>query len=1187
MSNAKDPYIQAFQFDLFHLSEKSHHHTEDRCVKIFDQSLRRTTQNLFTKYAENEEIFLEKLELDLGELYQEDLEQQLPLAFEKALEEQLNQYFKNVYPTLKKQKDKTLVKSISSSVFYYLNYGFFPWYYQEKESFLTLWGRKLPYQNFITEAFQHPWKTNEINRLSLHLIEPYWQKTLQAFVPQQVEFISTYQQEVIKVQEEISLKSLSKYRLSFLVKKFILTYIFMTRGSFFSKKQFLENQLQQIANHYHIEYKTLVELFINHIKNIPQQSFLQQELYMLLCSMREDILTPVFAEKSQQKNLQLHEIECYLEAPSSNRKIENQHLKNSLFSYRLRQKIKLQWLSPLQEKKLYQLLQVNIGETTTLQIKKYHQLLYKQRELIEEKPPETNFKKAVWEFTLDYFSYSFSSYFQLKSFIIYHTKAISNQYNLSYTQFLTTLIYCAESFFSSASSQLELLYVIKQLSQTSLFIKKPANKEKYSTILEKIVNITREKGKITAEEILKQIQLLSKNQSSIEVIYLLIEELNTSKKVEPSTAKLPLKELNVLLQKLTLQSFPELSFTDQLVILSSATSTELKQLKNHQLSFYTFKKILHHESFLSIETIKNVQKVFQQKEIKTQFFEKWMFTLTTVEQENFMKIFTPHHRFLIEVWQLLSTEFPLPQYKKLYEYFFSEFILIGFRETPSSFWKNQLPKIASQLGLSSVELRERLLQKSFYHSSYPQRFYQHFLFLSRLTDTSPTSFPTLAALKILKKFFPKGKFLTEGKKDWKTLVISLKKLTELPYQELWEKRLFIDFSKTDFRKTIPHLPKEFLYLLQVLQQRYQLEQTWKKFNKIYRLNSFELFLLTMVTKEELEKIKFQFTSISSQELKPWTQVLLMQKDYFEVWLNRPTSTKKQLFDTAFIENATVLKEFYIGLEKIYAALPANERPHRFQLFEAHFWKVLFYAIQKKEPQAWTIIINWLASLKLQHPADFILKIEKVGFQFCRQQEWKNWKEIQQKNTDKALEISAEEEVKEELPEGRWEMTNTGLVILHPFLKQLFTGLGYVLPTGKFKSTTEKQRAVLLLHFLATGKTISEEEEIDEGEFTFPKILCGFPVTEVIVPSALTEKEMAIATDLLKACLMHWEKLKNSSIRSLRYTFLQRKGFVEKVENAYQLTVEKSGTDILLDSLPWSFSMIKLPWLKETIFSSWR
>ena len=281
-------------------------------------------------------------------------------------------------------------------------------------------------------------------------------------------------------------------------------------------------------------------LFINHIKNIPQQSFVQQELYMLLCSMREDILTPNFAEKSQQKPLQLHEIEGYLEDPSSNRKIENQHLKNSLFSYRLRQKIKLQWLSPLQEKKLYQLLQVNIGETTTLQIKKYHQLLYKQRELIKEKPPETNFKKAVWEFTLDYFSYSFSSYFQLKSFIIYHTKSISNQYNLSYTQFLTTLIYCAESFFSSASSQLELLYVIKQLSQTSLFIKKSAKKEKHSTILEKIVNITREKGKITAEEILKQIHLLSKNQSSIEVIYLLIEELNTSKKVEPSTAKLML-----------------------------------------------------------------------------------------------------------------------------------------------------------------------------------------------------------------------------------------------------------------------------------------------------------------------------------------------------------------------------------------------------------------------------------------------------------------------------------------------------------------------------------------------------------------------------------------------------------------------------------------------------------------------
>jgi len=1190
MSSSKDSYIQAFQFGLFHLSEKSYHHIEDQFIKIFDQSLRPITQNHFTKYADNEEIFIEKLELDLGEIYQEDLEKQLPLVFEKALEEQLKNYFKNIHSTFQKQKEKTLIKSNLSPLFYYLKYGFFHWYYNEKESFLKLWEKNIQKKNFITEAYQHQWKTNEINRLSLQLIPPYWKKTLQAFVPEQTEFILNYQQEILQIHEEKrGLLSLSKHQLNFLVKKFILTYIFMTKGSFFSKKQFLENQLKQIANHYAIKYKIIVELFIDHIKNIQQQSFRQQELYMVLCSLRENTFITTSGKEKIIKPTQASELEFYAQNKLESDINKLQQLQGSFISKQLQKEIKRKWLSPLQEEKLYRLLQLSTGEANTQQLKEYHQLLYKQREFIEKKPPESNFKKAVWEFTIDYFSHSFSSHFQLKSFVIYHTKVISNQYNLSHTQFLDTLIYCTESFFSSTTSHLELFHIIKQLSLTSLFQEKSKKKGIPSPMLEKMVELTRKKRKITSEEILQQIHFLEKktnNLSTIELIYLLIEELETSKKVESSLRKLMIKEFNFLLQKLNLETFPKLPFAEQLVILSSATSEELKQLNKHQLSFYTFKKILANETFLSVETIKNVQKIFQQKEIKAKFFKKWIFTLTKVEQESSIKIFTPNqHHFLLEVWQLLSTEFPQRQYKKLYLYFFNEFILNGSTEIASSFWKNQLPKMANQLNLPSTELLERLLKKRLINNSYSQQFNQHFLHLSKLAETSGRSFPTLAEIKTLKKIFPKEKFIAESKKDWKVLIISLKKLTELPHRELWKKQLLFNFTETDFTKTIQHFPKKVIYLLRVLQQRYRLEQTWRKFCKIYRLNCLELFLFTTENSKEIKKSTFNFSSISKQEVTHWSQLLLTQKPYFELWLERPISFKKQFFATSLFEKAAVLKEFYVGLKKIYAALPENERPHSFKIFEAHFWKTLFYSIQKKQTQAWTIIANWFASLKLQNPNHLLMKIEENDFNFSQQKEWKNWKEIQQKNTDKVLADSAEEEVKEELPEGKWEMPNTGLVILHPFLKQLFTGLGYILPTGKFKSTTEMQRAVLLLHYLATGKTIAEEKEIDESEFTFPKILCGFPVTEVIFPSTLTEKEIDTATSLLKACLMHWEKLKKSSITSLRYTFLQRKGFLEQVENAYQLTMEKSGTDILLDSLPWSFSMIKLPWLKETIFTS--
>ena len=75
--------------------------------------------------------------------------------------------------------------------------------------------------------------------------------------------------------------------------------------------------------------------------------------------------------------------------------------------------------------------------------------------------------------------------------------------------------------------------------------------------------------------------------------------------------------------------------------------------------------------------------------------------------------------------------------------------------------------------------------------------------------------------------------------------------------------------------------------------------------------------------------------------------------------------------------------------------------------------------------------------------------------------------------------------------------------------------------------------------------------------------------------------------MLSACLQHWEKLKGSSADSLRNTFLKRRGRMEEKDEAYQLHVEGSGTDVLLDYLPWSLSFIRLPWLKQAIYVSWR
>lgn len=1202
MDNSKDQYIHSFQFELFYLSEKSHDVIEDRFVKIFDRSLRRITQDYLGKYVDNEEIFIEALEIDLGELYQEDLERQLPAAFEKALEEQLKVYFKNAWHTLNKKKEK-LTKSRLTPLFYYLKYGFFPWYYIHKESFPQLWKANLKKKSFIPEAYQHSWHNNEIERLSLLLIHAHWENTLNAFVPEQTEFIITYQQEVLQLhKEKRSLPALSKYQLNFLLKKFILTYIFGKRGSFFSKKQFLDIQLQQIAAHYNIKYKDLIELLVSHIKSIKKKSFLQQELHILLYRLNEDLLPPVSTTEDSQKPLRLRDIELYFKSKLSRsnpskyfkEKSNLEKLQKGLFSFSLQKEIKKNWLAPIQEKKLYKLLQVSIGEVNTNHLRKFHQLLYKQRTLIHKKPFEPNFKKAVWEFTIDYFNYSFSFNFQLKNFIIYHTKAISNQYNLSYTQFLNSLVYCTETFLSSDTSSMELFYVIRQLSHTSLFEERPTRKDKLATLIENMIAITEKNGKITAEEIQKQTSSLAHeithDKTRIELIYLLIEELKKVTKGGAQAKSLILKELYFLLEKSFLKTFPSLTFTEIMVILSSENQQELKELKNNRLTFYTFKKVLNNEQLLSLATVQDFKKVIQRKEIQTQFFGKWNFGLTSVEQENFIKIFAPqHHRFLIQVWQLFAAEFSYRNHVRFYEHFFKELVIKGFSEHPASFWKNQLPKMATRLNLSQVELTQRLMQKSLGNVQHTRKFNQHFACLSKLPEAPTNYYPSLEAIKNLNEIFPREKFFSKNKKDWRKLIVYLQKLTELPYHELWKKKSFSPFSGGDYIINTNIFPKQVIYLFRLLRQSYQLEQTWKKFNTFYNLNSFELFLFTISDHREIEKLSFQFSSISEQELKQWAHLLFTQNFYFDLWLERPTSYKAQFFETTLFEKTATLKEFYFGLAKIYAALPFNERPHTFKIFEAHFWNVLFYSLKNEETHAWVIIANWFSSLKLQHINHLIIKIEQANFHFIKQKEWKNWKSNQQQKVDiGTVHISKDEDIKEtELPEGIWEMPNTGLVILHPFLRQLFTGLDYILPTGKFKSIIEMKKAVVILHYIATGKIITEEKEMAEEEFSFPKILCGFPVKEVIFPILLTEEEMSIAHNLLNACLNYGEKIKNSSINSLRYTFLQRKGHIELVENAYQLTVEKSGTDILLDSLPWSFSTIKLPWLNKIIYISWR
>lgn len=158
--------------------------------------------------------------------------------------------------------------------------------------------------------------------------------------------------------------------------------------------------------------------------------------------------------------------------------------------------------------------------------------------------------------------------------------------------------------------------------------------------------------------------------------------------------------------------------------------------------------------------------------------------------------------------------------------------------------------------------------------------------------------------------------------------------------------------------------------------------------------------------------------------------------------------------------------------------------------------------------------------------------------------------------------------------------NAGLVLLLPFIKPFFENLQLV-TNDAFTRENEKFRACNILHFLATGKTA-----VDEQELLLPKILCGIEIQEIVEPVEIDDERVKTESDdLLKSMIQHWAVLKGTSVESLRETFLQRDGQL-KIESSFLLQVSNSGVDILLSKLPWGFRNYKLPWMQKSIITEW-
>lgn len=159
--------------------------------------------------------------------------------------------------------------------------------------------------------------------------------------------------------------------------------------------------------------------------------------------------------------------------------------------------------------------------------------------------------------------------------------------------------------------------------------------------------------------------------------------------------------------------------------------------------------------------------------------------------------------------------------------------------------------------------------------------------------------------------------------------------------------------------------------------------------------------------------------------------------------------------------------------------------------------------------------------------------------------------------------------------------NAGIVLLNMYIPMLFERLELV--KGElFISNMHQQDAVHYVQYLVTGVSQTEESLL-----ILNKVLCGYPIQNPIKSGIEISNDDKILIDgLINAAISYWPAIGESSVDGFRGNWLVRDGILKEEVERWVLSVEKRAYDILMLKSPFSFSVIKFPWMEKPLHVTW-
>jgi hypothetical protein len=181
------------------------------------------------------------------------------------------------------------------------------------------------------------------------------------------------------------------------------------------------------------------------------------------------------------------------------------------------------------------------------------------------------------------------------------------------------------------------------------------------------------------------------------------------------------------------------------------------------------------------------------------------------------------------------------------------------------------------------------------------------------------------------------------------------------------------------------------------------------------------------------------------------------------------------------------------------------------------------------------------------------------------------------DTDEGRSQSPSEKGGDALP-----VSNAGLILLHPYIPRYLKACGINMSSPGPTRADYDLAAALLYHLVAA------DEQPQEYQLGVVKLMLGLS-PEYPLPIAgdlLNDDSKLEAEQVLSSCISHWTALKATSPDGLRRGFLQRPGLLRDLDKHWELTIERTGLDVLLDQLPYAYSIVKLPWMPKSILIEW-